>query len=162
MMLEGKLRDFRVEVAHDGVVIAARILHAVFNLVQRVLKLIEAFHGAKLRVGFGESKYLAQRGSERAFGFCFRGGPLRAHGAIARSDNIFERALFVRGVALHCFHQIGNQVVAAFELNVDIGPRVVALHLQSDQAVVHADDENHGQDNNRQSIQITCPPEMAR
>ncbi len=56
----------------------------------------------------------------------------------------------MRGVALHRFHQVGDQVVAALELHVDIGPRVVTLYFEADQAVVHADDENHGQDHNRQ------------
>src|SRR6202046_2916288 len=45
-----ELCDFRVEVAHHRVVIATRVLDAVFNLIQRVLKLSERFHGAQLRV----------------------------------------------------------------------------------------------------------------
>ena len=64
-MLDGKLRDLRVEVANHGVVIAARVLDAVFNLIESLLKLRETLDCAKLRVGFGEREDLAQRGSEQ-------------------------------------------------------------------------------------------------
>ena len=53
-----------------------------------------------------------------------------------------ERTLFVGGVALHGFDQIRNQVVAAFELNVDVGPGRVGAHAQLHQAVVHRDQED--------------------
>src|SRR6204780_5929997 len=44
----GELRDFRVEVAYHGVVIASRVLDAVFDLVQSILKLGKRFHRAQL------------------------------------------------------------------------------------------------------------------
>jgi hypothetical protein len=53
-----------------------------------------------------------------------------------------ERAFFVGGVALHGFDQIWNQVVAAFELNIDVGPRRFRAHAQLHQAVVHRDQED--------------------
>ena len=64
--------DFGVEVADHGVVIPARVLHAVFDLIQRLLKLRETFDGAKLRISFRECENLAQRGSKRAFRFGLR------------------------------------------------------------------------------------------
>src|ERR1700693_1091698 len=63
-----ELRDFCIEVAHDGIVVAPGILEAVFDLTERGLELREAFTGAELRVGLGQSKHLAQRRAERALG----------------------------------------------------------------------------------------------
>ena len=48
-----ELLNLGVQVAHDGVVIAARVLHAVFDLRQRILQRGETFDGAKLRISFG-------------------------------------------------------------------------------------------------------------
>ena len=44
-------------------------------------------------------------------------------------------------VAFHGLHEIGNQVIATFELNVDVRPGVVALDLKADESVVHPDDK---------------------
>ena len=66
-------------------------------------------------------------------------GARGAHGHIARLDDRFERAFLVPGVALHGFHEVGDQVIAALQLNVNIRPGVVALDFQPHQAVVHPD-----------------------
>src|SRR5271154_1671588 len=66
-----ELNNFRVEVANDGVVIAARVLNTVLNLAERLLKLREALNRAKLRIGFGERENLSKRGGERSLGFRF-------------------------------------------------------------------------------------------
>jgi hypothetical protein len=42
----------------------------------------------------------------------------------------------VRGVAFDRFDQVGNQVVPAFELDIDIGPGVLTAHAQLDEAIV--------------------------
>src|SRR4029077_4501480 len=55
-----ELLDARIEVAHGGVVIAARVLQRVFDLAKRGLKLGKVVSGAKLRVGFREREELAQ------------------------------------------------------------------------------------------------------
>src|SRR5574340_271796 len=49
-----KLRDLRVEVAHHGVVITARVLNRVLDLIERLLQLVEALHGPQLRIRFGQ------------------------------------------------------------------------------------------------------------
>jgi hypothetical protein len=57
----------------------------------------------------------------------------------------------VCGIALYSFNQVGNQIVAALELNVDVRPGVVHLNLQPDQTVVHSDqDENDQNQSNQQ------------
>ncbi len=102
-----------------------------------------------MRIGFGEREHLAQRLSEHAFRLCLGGRALGTHGAISRGDNALERIFFVPRVTLHRFHEVGNQVVAALQLNVNVGPRVVRLHAQSDQAVVHTDDDEDEKNDNR-------------
>src|SRR5882724_8523466 len=52
----GKLLNLGVQVAHDCVVVAARVLNVVFNLCKRILQRGEAFNGAKLRIGLGQSE----------------------------------------------------------------------------------------------------------
>src|SRR5258706_39645 len=60
-----------------------------------------------------------------------------ADGRGARGDDALERALLVLRVALDRLHEVGDQVVAALELHVDLGPRVLGLVPAADQAVVH-------------------------
>src|SRR5208337_2803946 len=47
----GKLQDFGVKVADDGVVVAARVLDGILNVGERFLERGEALNGAELRVG---------------------------------------------------------------------------------------------------------------
>src|SRR5579863_7787585 len=49
-----ELRDLRVEIADHRVVVAPCVLDAVFDLVQRLLELIEALDGPQLRIGLRE------------------------------------------------------------------------------------------------------------
>src|SRR2546422_791707 len=150
--VRGELRDFGVEVAHDGVVIAPRVLECVFDLGERALELREAFHGAKLRVSLGQGKQVLERAGEHAFGLALGSRALRGHGAVARVDDSLERALLVSGVALDRFHHVGDQVVAALELHINVGPGVIALHLETHQAVVHADGkQQHNRDDNQKN-----------
>src|SRR6266849_4339308 len=139
----GEDGNFRVQVAHDGVVVAPRVLDRVFDLIERLLELREAFDGAKLRIGFGEGEDLPQRLGEHAFGLGLRGGPLHGHCFVARGHDAFERFPLVPGVALHGFNHVGDQVVAALELDVNVGPGVVAPDAQTHQAVVHYDDQDN-------------------
>src|SRR5438046_9592057 len=63
----GELLDLDVEVAHDGVVIAARVLHGIFDLRKGILQRGEAFNGAKLRIRFGEREEALERAGEHIF-----------------------------------------------------------------------------------------------
>src|SRR2546426_1159817 len=87
-----------------------------------------------------------------ASGFALGGGALRGHGAVARVDDSLERALLVSGIALDRFHHVGDQVVAALELHINVGPGVIALHLEPHQVVVHADGkQQHNRDDNQKN-----------
>src|SRR5215467_15254739 len=50
--IRGELKYFRVEVANDGVVVAAGVLDGVLNLSERILKRGETLNGAELGIGF--------------------------------------------------------------------------------------------------------------
>ena len=50
------------------------------------------------------------------------------------------------GVALHGLHQVGDQVVALFQLHVDVGEGLVGFLVQRHQLVVGADDEKQQYD----------------
>src|SRR6266852_8922458 len=56
-----ELLNFGVEIAHDGVVVAPRVLHGVLNLGERSLERGKALDGAKLGVRFGQGKKALQR-----------------------------------------------------------------------------------------------------
>src|SRR5919198_626022 len=59
----------------------------------------------------------------------------RLHRAPARRDDCFERAAFVARVALHDRDDVGNEIMPAFELHVDVGPGVLAEPSQVNKPV---------------------------
>jgi len=146
-----ELQDLGVEIANDGVVITARVLDGILNLRERILERGEALNGAELRVGLGESEEAFKRASEHVFRHGLVGGAGGGHSAVARVDDGFESALFVGGITLHGFDEIGDEIVAALELHIDVRPGVVASDLQPDQAVVHRDGEDHQENEDSQN-----------
>src|SRR6185437_11865516 len=143
-----ELRDFRVEVADDGIVVAAGVLDRVLELIEGLLELRKAFDGTQLRIGFGKREDLPQGGAKHSFGLALRGGTGGRHGLIARGDDAFEGALLVAGIAFDGFDEVGDEVVAALELYIYIGPGVVALDLEAHQPVVDRDDGDRDHDDN--------------
>src|SRR5262245_35164376 len=143
----GELRDLRVQVAHHGVVVPPRVSDRVLDLAQRPLQRGEALDGAQLRIGLGQREQALERAGERALRLRLRAWPLGGHGAVARADHGLQRGALVPGVALHRLDEVRNQVVAAFELNVDVRPRVLGLNLEANEAVV---DRDHHQDDQRE------------
>src|SRR5664280_872201 len=147
--------DLCVQVAHHRVVITASILDRIFQSAQRTLQRLELLRGAQLRVSLGHRKQPAQGVGELSLGFALLRRSGGGHGRTAIFGDVLEGPLFVRGVALHGFHQVGDKVVAAFQLHVDIGPGVVGADLQLHQTVVNADqrerDDGQYGDNNDDS-----------
>ena len=69
-----------------------------------------------------------------------RRGFLEARGCrVARVDHGLERAAFVAHVAFDGFDEVGNEVVAARELNVDLRESVTHAVARVDEIVVHRD-----------------------
>src|SRR6202521_1755551 len=111
-----------VQVANDGIVVAAGVLNGVLDFAERILQLREFLRRLELGIILGYGKQAFERAGQLILGGSLvgRAGGLHGHGAEFR--DVFKRTFFVGGVAFHSFDQIWNQVVAAFELNVDVGP----------------------------------------
>src|SRR5258708_35159006 len=62
--IRGELLDFGVEVADNGVVIAARVLDGVLDLRQGILQRSETLDGAKFGIRLGKCKEAFQRAGE--------------------------------------------------------------------------------------------------
>ncbi len=61
---------------------------------------------------------------------------LGTDGHVAGLGNLFQGLAFVSGITFDCLDKVGDQVVPALELNIDLGPGVLELVAQANQAVV--------------------------
>src|SRR6266581_3063607 len=122
-----KRRDGSVEVAHDGVVVAPGILDGVFYGSELCLEIAEPARRLELRIRFGGDDESAQCGRE--FALCLRAlrGACALCGDCSRSglSHRVEGLALVCGVALYGRDQIRDEISATFELDVDVGPRVL-------------------------------------
>src|ERR1700722_3946111 len=132
----GELLNFCVQVADYSVVIAPCVLDGVLDLGKGRLERRKTLNSAELRVGFRKRKQAFQRARKHVLGLRLVARAGSGHSAIARVDYRFQGALLVSCVALDGFHQVGNQVVATLELDIDVRPGVVAGDLEAHQAVV--------------------------
>jgi len=67
-----------------------------------------------------------------------------------RLGDLVEDAALVGGVALDGLDQVGNQVMAALELDVDVRKRLLDPLPECDQPVVGEREEDHDDDDDRQ------------
>ena len=105
----------------------------------------------------GERATQAGLGREQAFhGVAIGGvggGRLSGGGGdVARLDDGFERGALVLHVALGGFDEVGNEIVAALELHVDLSVGVFETVAQGDEGIVdagdpEADDDHDGEQN---------------
>src|SRR6266849_6299713 len=137
-----KAVDRRVEIADDGVVVAARALDRLLDLAERALEVTKALVRLEIGIRLGQREELAQGAGQLVLGLRARLGRLRRHGRAAGADNLVERAPLVRGIAPHGFDQIGHQIGAALELDVDVRPRFLGPLAQPDELVVRHDDRD--------------------
>jgi hypothetical protein len=76
----------------------------------------------------------------------------RGVGNIARLDHGFERTTLMFHVPFGDFHQIGNEIVAALELDVDLSEGIFESIAQRDEGVVDARDRQaENNDNDEQN-----------
>jgi len=73
---------------------------------------------------------------DNAFSFQFFLGRFGVHRRGTRGSDIFQHLLFVRRVTLDRFHQIGNQVMPALQLHVNVGPRFLGAVFERHQAII--------------------------
>src|SRR5690606_2788625 len=138
----------RVVVAHPGVVVGlARVGDPVLSRGQLLLELAEVFARFEVGISFRQREQPPEHAAEGALGL----GELR-HGAgvadralrllpdllglVAGPDHRLERLAFVLHVALDRLDQPRDQVVAPFQLHVDLGERVGVGVAQAHEAIV--------------------------
>src|SRR6202166_5193938 len=119
----------RGELLDAGIVLADRIVEEpprrrdlVLDVGQLGLQLLEIRIGLEVGIALRQREYLPQRARQHVFGGALRGRPLALGGdrGIARLDHRFERPALVRRIAFHGLDQVGNEIVALLELNVDV------------------------------------------
>ena len=138
----------RVVVGQNRVVVdLAAYCHAVLRLRELGLQLAEVLVRLKLRIGLGDREQAAERGAENALGLRgFRGCLcLLRPGAGLRHG--LERLALVSRVALHGLDEVGDQVPAPLELDLDLRPRVVDSVPLLDEAVVEQNEEQPDEQN---------------
>ena len=138
-------RDRGIEIAHDGVVVAPGALDSLFYSSELCLEIAESARRLELRVGFDRHSESAQRGRELALGLRARGGAGALRGDCFRSGlgHRIKGPAFVRGVAFYGLDEVGDQISAAFELDVNVGPGVLGANSEGDEAVVQGDEEQY-------------------
>ncbi len=96
---------------------------------------IETAHGA------GKGLFAASQGAH-GLGIAGVGCSLAqgVGGGVARIDHGFQGFPLMLHVGLGGFHQVGDQVIATLELNLDLGKGVLVAVFQGDEGVVYADD----------------------
>src|SRR5260370_38594900 len=97
--IRGELLDFGVEVADNGVVIAARVLDGVLNLRQRILQRSETLDGAKLRISLCKCKEAFQRAGEHVLRLGRAGEAAGRQSAASGRCSTLRGAAFRRGQA---------------------------------------------------------------
>src|SRR5437660_319298 len=137
-----KAVDRRVEIADDGVVVAARALDRLLDLPERALQVAKALVRLEVGIRLGEREELAQGAGQLVLGLRAGFGGLRHHGRAAGTDDLVERAALVGRVAPNGLDQVGHQIGAALELDVDVRPRFLGPLAQPDELVVGQDDRD--------------------
>src|SRR4030095_14959323 len=148
----GKHLLLGVKADRHVVVELARQAELVFGRRQLFLQLQHVLVGAQRRVVLDHGDELAQGTRQLALGgdgLGYRGG---GHGAAARVHHPFERIALELHGALYGCDQVGNQIMPALELHVDLLPGVLYLIAQGNAPVVRPDGPprgNGGEDQER-------------
>src|SRR5258705_10663552 len=118
----------------------------VLEVGQLAGQLLEVGVCLQIRIGLRQGDQPAERAAQLVFGGRDLCRSLRRHRTVAGFYHLIERAALVRGVALHGLDQIGDQVVALFELHVDVGKGLADTLTERNQPVIRAEREEN--DNN--------------
>ena len=137
-----------VEIAHHGVVVAARVLQVVLDGHQAAVQLQEVGVGLERRVGLDQDEDAAQGRGQAGLLLAALGqrGRVRGrgHGGGAGGHDGGQGLVLVAGVAAHRLDQGGDQVPAALELDVDVAEGVGQALAQGDEAVEGDDGVGQG------------------
>jgi len=127
------------EAGGNVVVELARETDFVFRRGQLFLKLADIFARSQLRVLLHHNKEFGERIRQRTLLGGGILGSVCAHGCRPSLHHFLERILLKLHDPLHGVHQVGDQVVAALQLHVNLFPPVGHLIAQTDQAVIQND-----------------------
>ncbi len=133
-----------IEITHIAIVETARGLDLVLGIREFALQFEEISICFQVRIILRQSKYRLQCRREHVLCLGLSLGitaSLRLHRCVARLSHLGQCPLFVLRVALHRLDKIRNQVITALELHIDIAPSLVYTILETDQTVVHADND---------------------
>jgi len=135
----GELEDVGV-IGLDGVVVVfAGDGNAVFGAGEFVLEAKKIFVGFQLRVVFDDGEKAADGAVELPVGGDFVGGSLRIEQSGACFGDFAVDGFFVGGKAFNGGDEIGDQIGAALELDVDLSPVGFDLLVERDHLVFAAD-----------------------
>ena len=125
----------------------------VLDIGQRLLEAGKARRCPQLRVCLGDREHTLQRAAERIFfaRATRRGARARLNGPATRGDQRLERTALVTGMTFDDGDDIGNEIVTALQLDVDVGPGVVAQLPQPNQSIEgeHRPRQDHDPDTER-------------
>src|SRR6185503_4652053 len=132
--------------------------------VPQVLReILELLDRLELRVRLSDRAQIQQSATESGLRLCAllrRAGLRRGHGGRPRLRYSLECLSLVRGVSLDGLDEVGDEVPAPLQLDVDVRPSFTHALAHRDQAVVEADDkyDDERDDNERdQDLQVVLP-----
>ena len=131
----------------------------VFRSGEFFRKLGHVLIGLQIGIGFGDHHELGECTGKSGFSphealdglaiVGIGGGGFRSSSSnVPRFDDGFECFALVLKVSFGCFDEIRNEVVAAFELHVDLREGVFETVAQGDERIVDADDPKDDDDGN--------------
>src|SRR5438128_4564595 len=132
-----------VVLRHHVVVMLTRETDPVFGRFQFLLQAHEVLIRLEIRISLGDGEQALQRPCQHALRLRLFGNSPGVHGHVACLNYALQRFLFMTRVAFDCLHQVGNEVVAALELHVNLRPGILGLYPLAHQAVVNADQPQH-------------------
>jgi hypothetical protein len=156
----GRKLALRIVVVQHGVVVGlARKADLVFGAGQFFAEFAYGLVGLEFGIGLGHREEAAQAAFERLLGRGQRGHGLALAGRLRTASLALRAWLRARSRLPACslmlqvffggLHQVGDQVVAALELHVDLAEGVGNDVFQPDQPVVGADGPENQQANTR-------------
>jgi hypothetical protein len=123
----------------------------VLEIGQFAGQLLEVGIGLEVRIGLRQRDQPAERAAQLVFGSRDLPRSLRRHRAVAGLDDVVERPPLVAGVALHGLDQVRDQIVALFELHVDIGEGLADPLTERDQTVIRTEREQNEDDDDAEN-----------
>src|SRR5882757_472517 len=139
----GHLLDAGVVLLNRVVEEAAARRDLVLEVGQLARQLLEVGVGLQIRIGLRQRDQPAKRAAQLAFGGRDLCRSLRRYSRVAGLYHLIERAALMRGVALHGLDQIRDQVVALFELHVDVSKGLADALTERHQPVIRAEREEN-------------------